>query len=185
MKTLISLLALVTMTSNVLAASTMSMEVNSKFTTITIALEREVIFTEKLVDALIKSPLVEEQVNDWVAPGTQFRGDGFSVSLDGTGTSSRAVLRVALQNSEIEGVSIQNNFIRVTSRAGAFKNIHEALLASRSQHVITHESPTRRISRQVGEVAVLESNVFAQGTGELSCIRGFGDFERSICSIKL
>ncbi len=184
MKTLISLFVLIAMTAQTHASPSISMTTSSVTTTITIALDPSSAFTEKLVDALIKSPLVTERVNPWVAPATSFDGDGFNLNLANPADITGAVLRFELKNSELGGATVQDGFLRVSSRTGAFKKFHEALEASRSQHAITHNRPSR-ISRQPGEVAVLEGDFFGDGVGELNCTRGFRDFALSICDISV
>jgi hypothetical protein len=188
MKTMIRLFILFTMftmTGHAFAANSLTVTTTSQTTTITVGLDLSSEFTEKLIDVIKQSPLVEETINPWVAPGSHFKGDGFSLNLESFTGSSQALLMFELKNSEIKQVTTHHRFLRVVSEVGAFKNFHEALEASPSQHAITHDRPNRLITRQKGEVAVLEGEVFNRSLGQISCTRGFRNFVQSICDLNL
>lgn len=150
-----------------------------------VRLEHDHPFTKKLVDVLTKSPKLEEVVNDWVRPGTVFRGEGLVLTLgDHFSGATGVVLAIEFTDLEASRFVLEGNFVSVTSSAGGMLTLHDAILESRSPHALTAMNPGR-IGRHGREAAVLERDLFFRGTHQLNCLTAFNRPETSICSINL
>lgn len=151
---------------------------------VSLQLDKGNIFTEKVVDALIESPLVAEFVNDWVKPGTTFKGKGFVLVIpENSRGELGATLSFTLKTQDYLNITQSGNYLFVRSSSGPFKEFHQAILKSKSEYVLTQDRPGR-ISRSEGEVAILEGAYFSTGHA-INCIPAFRQEEISLCTFEI
>lgn len=142
------------------------------------------VFTDKVVDALIESPFVEEVVNDWVKPGTAYKGKGFFLMIPESSRGERgATLSFTLKAQDYLNITQSGSYLFVRSSSGPFKEFHQAILKSKSEYVLTQDRPGR-ISRAANEVAILEGDFFSVGHA-INCTPAFRQEEISLCTFEI
>lgn len=184
MKALLVLISTICMFQAHANLSSASMSSSATTLTVKLNLDRGNDFTQKLVQALVQSPLVNEVVNPWVKPGSVFTGEGFSLNLEPHTGAKTVSLHFQVEHTDVAHAVIEGSFLRVTSRAGAFKNLAQALLQSPSAHVLTTSNPGR-VSPLVGSVVILEKDLFLSETHTLSCSEFFRQSDVIDCSISI
>jgi|GEM_PF-5413436 len=148
-----------------------------------ITIEKDGALGQHLIDAITKSPSVNEVTNVYVPPKSLYQAPGMSLDLEspsrGAGYIELTLTATAEDETEL---IIQGNFLHLSGKSGVVRTLHEVLLNSKSAFVYSKNNPGR-ISAMTGEAFVLEKDTFVGAN--IGCRPSFNRPDISNCSFEL